>query len=180
MGLRTCDQRDIRNTLPFILQAGSASASVLYNITSAFNRRIGKIKPMNKNDFKKEWCLLQNQFDSYEKHSLYIKLLSVIVLLTGEVAEIVSIFTPLVLGVLWAQDAIWKTFQSRIEPRLLQVEKCIASNSEESAFQFNSEYQKVCLTGFSLIGEYARQALRPTVAFPHVALILILVVQYLY
>lgn len=135
---------------------------------------------MVKNEFSTEWCLLQNQFDSYEKHSLYIKLLSVIVLLAGEIAEVVSLFIPLVLGVLWVQDAVWKTFQSRIEPRLLQVEKCIASNSEESAFQFNNEYQKVCLTGFSLIGEYARQALRPTVAFPHAALLLILVAQYLF
>lgn len=134
---------------------------------------------MKQNEFRKEWCLLQNQFDSYEKHSLYIKLLSVIVLLVAEISAVVSPFNVLILGVLWVQDAIWKTFQSRIETRLLQIEKYISSNSEESAFQFNSEYQKVCLTGSALIGEYARQSLRPTVAFPHVVLILIVVVQYL-
>ncbi len=84
----------------------------------------------------------------------------------------------LILAVLWLQDGIWKTVQSRIETRLLQVENYIAEGSEESAFQFNSEYQKSSLSGASLILEYVRQSIRPTVAFPHVVLILILSVQF--
>jgi len=132
---------------------------------------------MDIREFKTEWCLLQNQFDSYEKHSLYIKLVSVIVLLAAEVLNEISIFIVLILGVLWLQDAIWKTFQSRIETRLLQVEKYIYEVSEAHAFQFNSEYQSVSLSGLSLINEYARQSIRPTVAFPHIVLILVLLVQ---
>jgi len=134
---------------------------------------------METKEFKTEWCLLQNQFDSYEKHSLYIKLLSVIILLAVEISDVISIFIVLVLLVLWLQDAIWKTFQSRIEQRLLQVERYISDKSEESAFQFNSEYHKVRLSGISLINEYARQSIRPTVAFPHIVLILILLVQFI-
>ena len=133
---------------------------------------------METREFQAEWCLLQNQFDSYEKHSLYIKLLSVIVLLTAEISDVISIFIVLVLVVLWLQDAIWKTFQSRIEPRLLQIEKYKSEKSEERTFQFNSEYHKGRLRGISLINEYARQSIRPTVAFPHSILILILVIQY--
>jgi len=125
-----------------------------------------------------EWCLLQNQFDSYEKHSLYIKLVSVIVLLAVEIFGVVSIFMFFILLVLWIQDAIWKTFQSRIESRLLAIEKASSDGSDTKACQFNSEYRKVRLTGLSLIFEYAKQAIRPTVAFPHVALILILLVQF--
>ena len=132
---------------------------------------------MEKNEFKTEWCLLQNQFDSYEKHSLYIKLVSIIVLLSAEISNVMSIFVVLVLMVLWLQDAIWKTFQSRIEPRLLQIEKYISEESEESAFQFNSEYHSIRLSGLSLINEYVHQSIRPTVAFPHIVLILILLVQ---
>ena len=94
---------------------------------------------METKEFKTEWCLLQNQFDSYEKHSLYIKLLNVIVLLAAEISGVINIFIVLVLVVIWLQDAIWKTFQSRIEPRLLQIEKTISEKSEESAFQFNSD-----------------------------------------
>jgi len=134
---------------------------------------------METKEFKTEWCLLQNQFDSYEKHSLYIKLLSIIVLLTAEISDVVNIFIVLLLVVLWIQDAIWKTFQSRIESWLLQIEKYISEESEENVFQFNSEYHRVRLSGLSLINEYVRQAIRPTVAFPHIALILILLVQYI-
>jgi len=131
---------------------------------------------METKEFKTEWCLLQNQFDSYEKHSLSIKLLSVIVFFVAEISGVISINVLLVLMVLWLQDAIWKTFQSRIEPRLLQIEKYISEKSEESVFQFNSEYHKVRLSGISLINEYARQSIRPTVAFPHIVLILIRVI----
>ena len=134
---------------------------------------------MERKSFATEWCLLQNQFDSYEKHSLYIKLISIIVLLAAEITGQTSFLVMLILLILWLQDAIWKTFQSRIEPRLLHIEKYIAGEgvageSKESAFQFNSEYHKVRLKGFSLINEYTRQAIRPTVAFPHTVLILVL------
>ena len=84
-----------------------------------------------------------------------------------------SIF--LILLVLWLQDAIWKTFQSRIEPRLLKIEKNIREKTEGSEFQFNKEYQLVETSGLSKILEYARQAIRPTVAFPHIVLMIILV-----
>ncbi len=58
---------------------------------------------METKDYNTEWCLLQNQFDSYEKHSLYIKLLSVIVVLVAEVSDSISLLIVLVLLVLWLQ-----------------------------------------------------------------------------
>ena len=133
---------------------------------------------MATNEFKTEWSLLQNQFDSYEKHSLYIKLTSIFILFATQVTITNTIYVLFLLIVLWLQDAIWKTFQSRIETRLLQIEMHIAQASKEGAFQFNSEYQKVRFSGMSLIKEYACQALRPTVAFPHAVLIFILLIQY--
>lgn len=125
-----------------------------------------------------EWCLLQNQFDSYEKHSLYIKLLSVIIVFGAVISDQLSFSMGLLLLVLWLQDAIWKTFQSRIELRLLQIEQAIIDKSGASGYQFNSEYLKSRLGVLSLIKEYFRQAVRPTVAFPYVVLILILLFQY--
>ncbi|MCC5451065.1 hypothetical protein LMJ53_04860 [Rheinheimera sp. UJ51] len=133
---------------------------------------------MKTTEFESEWCLLQQQFDSYEKHSLYIKLLSITVVLVAQLASGVNVFILLLLAVLWLQDAIWKTFQSRIEARLFQVEQAIAAQAEAFAFQFNTEYQKGSLTGLSLMQEYARQAIRPTVAFPYIVLILMLSVQW--
>ena len=133
---------------------------------------------MADNEFKTEWALLQNQFDSYEKHSLYIKLTSIVVLFAAQVTSTNTIYMLFLLLVLWLQDAIWKTFQSRIETRLLQIEIHIAQTSKEGAFQFNSEYQKIRFRGMSLIKEYVSQAVRPTVAFPHAVLILISLVHY--
>ena len=130
---------------------------------------------MESNKYESEWCLLQNQFESYEKHSLYIKLASILVLCFFELlsANAVSIF--FILLVLWLQDSIWKTFQSRLEPRLLQLEKIIREESEGYEFQFNSEYQNAENSTGAKILEYVRQAIRPTIAFPHVALIAILI-----
>lgn len=128
-------------------------------------------------NLQSEWCLLQNQFDSYEKYSLIIKLFSVAVLIATVQTSNASVLMVVVLLVLWLQDAIWKTFQGRIEVRLLQIEKFLANNvsseqSVETACQFNTEYQKQRPGTMGLIIEYCRQALRPTVAFPHVVLVL--------
>jgi hypothetical protein len=134
---------------------------------------------MENNEFKSEWCLLQNQFDSYEKHSLYIKLVSVVVLLASIISGVTSFYSVPILFALWLQDAIWKTFQSRIEVRLLEIEKNILIESTERTFQFNSEFHKVRLSGVSLVNEYVRQSIRPTVAYPYIILILILLVNKL-
>jgi len=129
-----------------------------------------------------EWCLLQNQLDSYEKHSLLIKLFSIGLLAAGYFSNQLSVFVLLLLLVLWLQDAIWKTFQSRIEQRLLQLERFLATQPSENsanngsdensaAYQFNTLYLQNRPSSIGLIKEYLTQALRPTIAFPHVALV---------
>lgn len=136
---------------------------------------------MDSKDYNKEhsteWSLLQNQYDSYEKHSLYIKLLSIAVFLAGVFFDIFSIYILFSLAILWGQDAIWKTFQSRIEKRLLAVEQAINENREEHAFQFNSEFMKERSGGVSLLKEYFHQAIRPTIAFPHAVLIVLVLAK---
>ena len=118
-----------------------------------------------------EWRLLQNQFDSYEKYSLLLKMLNITVLIIGMVGKIPHAIVLTLLLVIWLQDAIWKTFQSRIEARLLQLEGYFTlddSEAREAAagapHQFNSAYLKGRGGAKSLLLEYARQALRPTVA----------------
>jgi len=124
-----------------------------------------------------EWTVLQNQFDSYEKYSLLIKLVNIALVSAAYLSNNISVFIILLLLILWGQDAIWKTFQSRIETRLLNIEKYIVSGSQDQAYQFNSQYQINSLTGIALINEYLRQAIRPTIAFPHVLLLLIISVE---
>jgi len=126
-----------------------------------------------------EWYLLQNQFDSYEKHSLLIKLFSIGILSAAYFTDHLSIFILCLLLILWLQDAIWKTFQSRIDVRLLQLEAYLSNednreNPDGKAYQFNSLYLQTRPGSIGLIKEYLGQALRPTIAFPHVLLIVIL------
>ncbi|WP_020408706.1 hypothetical protein [Hahella ganghwensis] len=124
-----------------------------------------------------EWMLLQNQFDSYEKYSLIIKLAGVAVFAGAYFAGKTSVLMTILLLVIWLQDAIWKTFQARIENRLLQLEAGLKTESDEKAYQFNREYLKNRPGTLGLVKEYLSQSVRPTIAFPHVVLVLMSAVQ---
>ena len=136
---------------------------------------------MTQADLSNEWMLLQNQYDSYEKYSLVIKLLAMIVFYCSHISETIAWIIFILLAVFWLQDAIWKTFQSRIELRLLALEEALSDiqanlNNNFIAFQFNRDFLAKRPSQFGLVKEYLLQALRPTVAFPHVILIGLLIV----
>ena len=118
-----------------------------------------------------EWQTLQNQFDSYEKYSLLIKLVAIFTTSFALGFEF-NLFVPvLMVGVFWLQDGIWKTFQGRFETRLLIVEAALAANHNETGCQFNQQYQQIANSGIGLIKEYLKQCLRPTVMYPYVVLL---------
>lgn len=126
--------------------------------------------------YSAEWQVLQNQYDSYEKCSLAIKLLAAIFLLCGLIYQLPSIYTAILIAVLWLQDAIWKTFQARIEQRLYVVETQLAAIKQgaeltEIAFQFNRKFLAQRPSSVGLVKEYLLQAIRPTVAYPYVLLL---------
>ena len=139
---------------------------------------------MNESDLAKEWSVLQNQYDSYEKFSLIIKLFSVAVLSFSYFLHHVGILTFLLLMILWLQDAIWKTFQSRINTRLMEVERGLAENSSEGssgmrAFQYNTDYARNRPGLIGLIREYLKHSIRPTIAYPHFLLVGLTVLYFL-
>ncbi|MEW6984404.1 hypothetical protein AAD001_17265 [Colwelliaceae bacterium 6471] len=137
---------------------------------------------MTNNDLATEWTLLQNQYDSYEKYSLVIKLVNVALFSVLVAMNSSDLLILAVVLVLWGQDAIWKTFQSRIESHLLILEKSLKkaqADTQISAFQFNSLFIDKRPSSMGLMIEYAKQALRPTVAFPHILLIVILLANHL-
>jgi len=134
---------------------------------------------MQTSHFSAEWSLLQNQLDSYEKYSLLIKLASIGVLAAAYFTDHLSAFILCLLLILWLQDAIWKNFQARIDIRLLQLEAYLSNednleNPNGKAYQFNSLYLQNRPRSIGLIKEYLAQALRPTIAFPHLLLIVML------
>lgn len=140
---------------------------------------------MQTSDLASEWSLLQNQFDSYEKYSLIIKLFSVFILSVAYFTHHLNFFIFSLLLVLWFQEAIWKTFQSRIETRLLQLEEYLSGDqsldrTDGKAYQFNSQYVETRPGVAGLMSEYFRQAIRPTVAYPYIVLLLLLGVAILF
>ncbi len=132
---------------------------------------------------QQEWTVLQNQFDSYEKCSLAIKLsnvlLTCLLLFAFEVGAAALIFSAL----LWLQDGIWKTFQSRIGQQLAQVELAMQTaspNEQQAAMQFNLAWSQTRPNALGLVVEYIKQSLKPTVAYPHVLLVVFILWQYLF
>lgn len=137
---------------------------------------------MDVSSLENEWSLLQNQFDGYEKYSLLIKLFSTSILSIAYFTHQLHLFVFFLLIVLWLQDGIWKTFQSRIETRLLQLEEYLSGETEPAelsgkAYQYNRSYMKCRPSTLKLIQEYFQQSIRPTVAYPHAALCMLLIVQ---
>ena len=76
---------------------------------------------MHQSGLAAEWAVLQQQYDSYEKFSLLIKLFAIGLLATLLFARSQQLLIALLLLV-WLQDAIWTTFQARNEARQQLVE----------------------------------------------------------
>ncbi|MBO1255964.1 hypothetical protein J3L16_09735 [Alteromonas sp. 5E99-2] len=126
-----------------------------------------------------EWKLMQGQFDLYECYSLIIKLISIVLAALSLIFGYTHFVMVLLVCVLWLQDAIWKTFQGRIEVRLLELEAFLSDDEETELalpFQFNTRYSESRPGTVGLLIEYLKQAARPTVAFPYCVLILLVLV----
>ena len=134
---------------------------------------------MEKQDLQNEWTVLQNQYDSYEKCGLVIKLFAIVLVVILFQVNIGLYQSVAVVFIVWIQEAIWKTFQARIDTRLLAIEQQLVNEETPicTAFQYNSEFAKNRLGILGLVKEYWKQAIRPTVAFPHALLAIIVVLS---
>jgi len=125
-----------------------------------------------------EWVTLQGNFERYEVMALAIKLVAVLLFFVGAMLGIDGWLACLLLVVLWLQEAICKTFQSRLGQRLLQLEAWlggIESAPTGPAFQLHSTWQAGRKGAAGLLAGYAASACRPTVAFPYAVLLLAVV-----
>ena len=122
-----------------------------------------------------EWVTLQNNYEQYEKMALFIKLTSVVLFFIGLIMSVDGVLSGLMVLVLWLQEGIWKTYQSRIGDRILMIESAIkqGENAKEDAFQLHSVWQAGRPGMLGLVREYLTNSVRPTVAYPYGLLILI-------
>jgi hypothetical protein len=132
-----------------------------------------------------EWTTLQNNHERYEHSTLLIKLAAIVAFAIGILRPHVSTLQPraffwimcAVLCALWLQEAILRTSQARLATRLLRIESLyrVGGGGDSQALQLHSEWLASRAGTIGLLGEYARNALRPTVAFPYVLLVVSLV-----
>ena len=132
--------------------------------------------------FKDEWTELHAYIEKYERFSLLVKLTAVLVSVLSIGFSISVWIAILFILVLWLQDGIWKTFQKRLETRIFYVEKQIKEQPEdiEGAFQYYSQWENKRQGVVGLVKEYVLNSLKPTVAFPYIALVVITPVALLY
>jgi hypothetical protein len=136
--------------------------------------------PMNAESaaFGQEWTTLQNNYEQYERTALTIKLIAILLWVAGlifDFAFIAGVATIL----LWVQEGILRTYQFRLGARLLRVEALLMQpDSTSLPFQLHSEWLANRQGVAGLFAEYATNSVKPTVAFPYAALLLLGVLAY--
>jgi hypothetical protein len=123
-----------------------------------------------------EWTTLQKQHEAYERSALLVKLLAVVLVAVGSwlTPTAPAVVAVLVL-LLWAQEAIMKTWQARLGARLLVVEAALGGQTSNEArpFQLHTQWQAARAGTVGMLLEYAKSALWPTVAFPYAVLLVL-------
>lgn len=132
------------------------------------------------NDLQNEWVIIHGDIEKYERFSLTIKLFSVLVSALL-IAYVVDKWVAVVLIlVLWLQDGIWKTFQKRLEIRIVYIEQKLQNKTDKNslAFQLYSQWEDKRRGVTELIKEYLINAAKPTVAYPYALLALLMLFFY--
>lgn len=131
--------------------------------------------------FGREWHTLQNNYEHYEKMALAVKLLAVALCFVTFAVPVDVLLSCAVLIVLWVQEALLRTSQARLGTRLLRVEASLRQPDSPpgahgtGAYALHLDWQASRPGTVSLLTEYLSHAQRPTVAFPYVVLLLLLI-----
>ena len=122
-----------------------------------------------------EWTTLQNNHERYESGALCIKLGAVLLFFAGAAITLEPWLLCLLQLLLWLQEGIYKTWQARLGARLLLLEHLLAAPppAPGTAFQLHTNWSTSRQGASALVAEYLGSACRPTVAFPHLVLVLL-------
>lgn len=125
-----------------------------------------------------EWSILQGNHEAHERSALLLKLAAVALFALAASGAIGLVVLCGLLLILWLQEAVLKTWQSRLAARLAAVESMFQRGAQDGdlAFQLHAPWllRRTGLVG--LLAAYLRSGTRPTVAFPYAALLALAVV----
>lgn len=132
-----------------------------------------------RSDLREEWQILQTQFSRDDLVCLAIKLVCTLVFAALLIFSLQGLIGAFFVGIFWVMESMVRTTQARIAERLLAIEASLALSAQDPsalsgttglAFQLHTAWLHSRLGAIGLVKEYASNALRPTVAFPYVAL----------
>ena len=126
-----------------------------------------------------EWMTLQNNHEHYERGALQLKLVTVVFAFALLAVNLPALIVALVVAALWLQEGIYRTSQSRLGARLLALEGLIRGDESAVPFQLHTQWQMARPGAGGLMREYLGNALRPTVAYPYVMLLVGLIALHL-
>ncbi len=130
----------------------------------------------------KQWQILHICHENYEQYALIIKLFAIactVVAISLSVSLLLSLF---LLSIVWLQEAIWKTYQSRLAQAIMLIEEKMTckdaedNNKLEQPYLLYTQWQLKRPNNKQLIKEYIVNSIKPTVIYPYLPLILILIV----
>jgi len=129
-----------------------------------------------------QWQTLHNSHEDYEKYALIIKLVAIASTLLIFTFSVITPVALLLIAALWLQEGIWKTFQSRTADAIIVIEDKLAiSDSEQpndssQPYLLYKQWQANRPNTKALIAEYIKNSLKPTVIYPYLPLILLLLI----
>ena len=128
----------------------------------------------NKTLLAHEWQTLQNNHEQYEKSALLIKLTSLVLCIAGLATHIPLPWLGITVILCWLQDGIYKTYQSRLAEHLLHIELLLRqAEPPAEAMQLYTAWTANRPDWFRLVAAYVASALKPTVAFPYLPILVL-------
>ena len=121
---------------------------------------------------EREWVVLQGNIEQHERNALVVKLVAVVLFTAAMLFSLAGDLTAWLIGILWVQEAMLRTFQARMGTRILRIEELLRGAAGQ-AMQFHTDWVAARNGLMGMVLEYARSAIRPTVAFPYGVLLLI-------
>jgi hypothetical protein len=127
-----------------------------------------------------EWATLQDNHEKYENTSLLIKLGGIALFVACLALSLDVVISLLLMLVMWIQEAVFRTSQSRLGRRILRIEQLLGQDAPATTapYQLHSEWLSTRPGFAGLLAEYGKNMLRPTVAFPYVVLMGIIMVWF--
>lgn len=137
-------------------------------------------KDQHANLLKDEYLFLQHCYEENDRSSLWIKCIAIVVFSALMIATAawpgphLPLVATAVSALFWLTEAIWKTFQGRLEERIIAIENHFQTTGGDlPPLQIYSTWLRQRGGVVALLQEYAKSTIRPTIVVPYLFLMLL-------